>query len=298
MGPNLSYRLTLSQREVLEALIKLYEQKRRLIKSKEIADLIGRDEGTVRNIILSLKGLGLIESKTGPSGGYMPTLKAYEIMRSAVTQLPIKIRKEGKELDVILTNIEIFDLLNPEGGRAIIRVYGDIRKTLKPGDRIEIGPTPYIGIRIEGLVVHVDPVSSQASIKITRMISIPRVSVAEIATRNPYVATTETPLRELVRELLSRNMRGAPVVDHAGKLVGVITLSDIGKAFVEGKIDAKVEDYMSTPPITIRDTDDILRAIELMNKYDIGRLPVVNSSGHLIGIVTRTDVLRFIAGLR
>ena len=89
------YRLTISQREVLEALIRLYEQKRRLIKSKEIAELINRDEGTVRNIILSLKSLGLVESKTGPSGGYMPTLKAYEVMKGAVTQMPVRLRKDG-----------------------------------------------------------------------------------------------------------------------------------------------------------------------------------------------------------
>lgn len=294
----MSYRLTPSQREVLEALIKLYESKHKLVKSKEIADLIGRDEGTVRNLILSLKGLGLIESKTGPSGGYMPTLKAYEVARSAITQIPIKLKKEERELDVILTGIEIFDLLNPEGGKAIIRVYGDIRRTLKPGDKIEIGPTPYVGLRIEGVVTHVDPASSQASVRITKMVSIPRTPVAEVATRNPYTATLDQPLQVVAGELLSRNIRGAPVVDGTGKLVGVITMNDIIRACSEGKFNARVKDYMSSPPITIRDSDDILKAVELMNRYNIGRLPVVDSSGRLVGIVTRTDILKFIASIR
>lgn len=53
-----------------------------MIKSKEVADVINKDEGTVRNIILSLKVLGLIDSKPGPNGGYMPTLKAYEVIKT------------------------------------------------------------------------------------------------------------------------------------------------------------------------------------------------------------------------
>ncbi len=292
------YKLTLSQREVLEALIKLYEQKRRLVKSKEIADVINRDEGTVRNIILSLKGLGLVESKTGPSGGYMPTLKAYEIIRGTMTQIPVKLRKKGKELDITITGIEILDILNPEGGRALLRVHGDVRRNLRPGDRVEIGPTPLVGVRIEGEVMHVDPVSGQVSVRITRMVSIPRVSVGEVATPNPLTATPDKPLRDLARELTARRIRGVPVVDHEGHLLGVITLTDIGRAFAEGRLDARVKDYMSTPPITVRETDDLVKAIEVMSKHGIGRLPVVDSAGTLIGIVTRTDILRFIAGVK
>ena len=292
------YKLTLSQREVLEALIKLYEQKRRLVKSKEIADVINRDEGTVRNIILSLKGLGLVESKTGPSGGYMPTLKAYEIIRGTMTQIPVKLRKKGKELDITITGIEILDILNPEGGRALLRVHGDIRRNLRPGDRVEIGPTPLVGVRIEGEVMHVDPVSGQVSVRITRMVSIPRVNVGEIATPNPLTAHPDKPLRDLARELTARRIRGVPVVDHEGHLLGVITLTDIGRAFAEGRLDARVKDYMSSPPITVRETDDLVKAIEVMSKHGIGRLPVVDSAGTLIGIVTRTDILRFIAGVR
>jgi len=291
------YKLTMSQREVLEALIKLYEQKKRLIKSKEIADVINRDEGTVRNIILSLKSLGLVESKTGPSGGYMPTLKAYEIMRGPSTQIPVKLKKNGKELDITIINIEVLDILNPEGGRAILRVQGPIRRLLRPGDHIEIGPTPLVNIRIEGEIIHLDPVSNQISVKITRMVSVPRAHVHEIAVKNPFTVTPEMGLRQLARELVMRQIRGAPVLED-GKLVGVITLSDVARALAEGRVEAKVADYMSRPPITIRETDDINKAIELMNRHGIGRLPVVDSTGHLVGIVTRTDILKFIAGLK
>ncbi len=292
----MQYKLTLSQREVLEALIKLYEQKKRLVKSKEIAALINRDEGTVRNIILSLKSLGLVESKTGPSGGYMPTLKAYEIVKGTMTQIPVKIKKDGKELDITIIGMELLDVLNPEGGRAILRVHGDVRRLLRPGDRIEIGPTPLVGVRIEGEVIHVDTVSSQVSIRITRMVSIPKIPVSEIATPKPFTVNPDQELKKVARELVVRRIRGAPVVEGE-KIVGVITLTDIGRAFAEGKVDAKVKDYMSSPAITVRDSDDILKAIDLMNRHSIGRLPVVDATGHLVGIVTKTDIMKFIAGL-
>lgn len=291
------YRLTMSQREVLEALIRLYEQKRRLIKSKEIAELINRDEGTVRNIILSLKSLGLVESKTGPSGGYMPTLKAYEVMKGAVTQMPVKLRKDGEEIDITVVGIEVLDILNPEGGRAILRVHGDVRRFVRPGDHVELGPAPFTGVRIEGDVIHVDPASGQISIKIARMISVPKAPVMEAASRNPITTTPDTPITELAKLLSEKRIRGVPVVEN-GRLVGIITQTDLTRALAEGRVDASVRDFMSTPVITVRETDDINHAIELMNKHDIGRLVVVDSTGSVVGMITRTDILRFIAGLQ
>jgi predicted transcriptional regulator len=61
--------LSFTQREILRALVKLYDKTQRLVKSTDIAKELGKDDGTIRNVILSLKSLGLIESKTGPRGG-------------------------------------------------------------------------------------------------------------------------------------------------------------------------------------------------------------------------------------
>ena len=153
-----------------------------------------------------------------------------------------------------------------------------------------------MGVRIEGTVIHIDPVSNQISVKINRMVSVPRVHVGEIAARSPFTVPPDMDIRSLAKELTKRRIRGAPVVEN-DRIVGVITLSDIAKALAEGKVEGTVAEYMSTPPIVIRETDDLVAAIELMNRHGIGRLPVIDSSGKLVGIVTRTDILRFIAGL-
>jgi len=116
--------LSLTQREILLALIELYNKTKSMIKSKEVADMIGKDEGTVRNIILSLKVLGLVESKPGPNGGYMPTLKAYEYVKNpSISPVydKLSIYKGLMEVDVKVSNIEIIDITNPKGNRVLLR---------------------------------------------------------------------------------------------------------------------------------------------------------------------------------
>jgi predicted transcriptional regulator len=294
-----TYKLTLSQREVLEALIKLYEEKRRLIKSREIAELINKDEGTVRNIILSLKSLGLVESKTGPTGGYMPTLKAYEIIRGVSIQVPVRLRKEGKELNITVTSIELLDMLNPEGCRAILKVQGRLRDELQVGDVVEIGPTKMANIKIEGVVTHIDYATKQVGLRVLRLLSIPRIPVREIAHMgNLITITPDATIIEAARKMVEHKVKGLPVIDGEEKLIGIITQSDVARAIADGKVNAKVEEYMSRPPITVREDSDILEAIDIMNSRNIGRVIVVDSKGRMTGIVTRTDILKFIAGLR
>ncbi|MET1100903.1 MAG: CBS domain-containing protein [Pyrodictiaceae archaeon] len=292
----MGYRLTHSQREVLEALVKLYEKHHRMIKSKEIANMINKDEGTVRNIILSLKSLNLVDSKTGPSGGYMPTLKAYEFLRGTLTHVAVRLKRGGKDLGIIVTSIELLDIFNPIGSRAILRVYGDLSK-ININDVVTIGPTPFSRIIIEGEVVFIDATSNQISINVKRLVSIPRVEVGRIATRSLVTISPDASITEAAALLTSRKIKGLPVVNENGHLVGIITQSDIVRALSEGRVDAKVSEYMSSPVVTIREDEDLLRAMDLLSSRMVGRLVVIDNNGRPVGIITRTDILKYIAGL-
>ncbi len=291
------YRLTQTQREVLEALVKLYEKNRRLIKSIEIAEMINKDEGTVRNIISSLRSLGLLESKTGPSGGYVPTLKAIELIR--MPPIPsygvLRVWKDGRETSITAFSMEIIDVLNPEGGKAILRVGGNLEE-IKEGDSVKIGPTPYTRLFIEGTVLHMDRGSGQIAIHIKRMVSIPREPVGEIANRRLITLSVGEPLRDAAAKFFKKKIRGAPVVER-NRIVGIVTTTDIARAYSEGNLRARVEDYMKKHVVTIREDEDILDAIKLMDLHGVGRLIVVNAIGEPVGIVTRTDVLRRISAL-
>lgn len=73
--------LTPIQKDIIIALINLQRQKDRAIKGEEIAEVIQRNPGTVRNQMQLLKALGLVEGVPGPKGGYKPTGAAYDSLR-------------------------------------------------------------------------------------------------------------------------------------------------------------------------------------------------------------------------
>jgi tRNA nucleotidyltransferase (CCA-adding enzyme) len=101
----------------------------------------------------------------------------------------------------------------------------------------------------------------------------------------------DTTIEEAQRLLLRYGHSGLSVVDTAGRLTGIISRRDLDIALHHGFGQAPVKGYMSTNLKTIT-PETALPAIEaLMMTYDIGRLPVLNQ-GELVGIVTRTDVLR------
>ena len=101
----------------------------------------------------------------------------------------------------------------------------------------------------------------------------------------------ETNIGEAQRILLRYGHSGLSVVSAQGQLVGVISRRDIDIALHHGFSHAPVKGYMTTNLKTITPDTTLSEIQSLMVTYDIGRLPVL-ASGQLMGIVTRTDVLR------
>lgn len=100
-----------------------------------------------------------------------------------------------------------------------------------------------------------------------------------------------TTINEAQRILLRYGHSGLIVVDQQDQLVGIISRRDIDIALHHGFGHAKVKGYMTKNVKTITPQTLLSEMQSLMVTYDIGRLPVVEN-GQLLGIVTRTDVLR------
>jgi tRNA nucleotidyltransferase (CCA-adding enzyme) len=101
----------------------------------------------------------------------------------------------------------------------------------------------------------------------------------------------ETTIGEAQRILLRYGHSGLSVVDAADALVGVISRRDLDIALHHGFSHAPVKGYMATNLKTITPETPLSEIEELMVTYDIGRLPVLQEKA-LVGIVTRTDLLR------
>ncbi|GBG61572.1 hypothetical protein CBR_g22369 [Chara braunii] len=83
-------------------------------------------------------------------------------------------------------------------------------------------------------------------------------------------------------------LTGLPVVNSDMKCVGVVTKRDV--VALLGKGPLKVADAMTSPAITVSVTKTVAEAAVIMLRHRIHRLPVVNDTGLLLGIITRTDM--------
>ncbi|AIS32351.1 CBS domain-containing protein [Methanobacterium formicicum] len=292
--------LTSVQKEILQSLINLYRNSEGMsVKGEEIAELMNRNPGTIRNQMQSLRSLGLVKGVPGPRGGYKPTIKAYHTLNIQDTDKKslVPIYKDGEPVrDISVAKIEFTSIPHPGECEAAIKAVGNI-KTLDLGDKIRVGPTPVNKLVVDGVVVGRDDMDNILLLDTTGIRSIPKRRVMDVATPNLITLDGLTTIRDAARVLSTNNIEGAPVMDD-GEVMGMVTLSDISRALAEAREDMKVVDIMTKKAITVDEDVVIADAIELMNKKHIGRLIVVDKAGKAQGIVTRTDLLDKIAGLK
>ena len=78
--------LTSVQKETLQTLINLYENSDgNSVKGEDIAKVMNRNPGTIRNLMISLRSLSLVKGVPGPRGGYKPTIEAYHSLNISVS---------------------------------------------------------------------------------------------------------------------------------------------------------------------------------------------------------------------
>lgn len=141
-----------------------------------------------------------------------------------------------------------------------------------------------------------------------------------IMTRDCITVTPRTTIEEAAKIMLQTHISGLPVMDDAGRLVGIVSESDFlhrgeigtgrkrpkwlqffvgpGRAaseFVHER-GRKVEDIMTPDPITVDEETSLEELVRLMEKNDIKRLPVMSGKA-LKGIVTRSSLLQAVAGM-
>jgi CBS domain-containing protein len=119
------------------------------------------------------------------------------------------------------------------------------------------------------------------------------ITVSDVMTSEEDLETVseETTIADLLSRMFTERHIGYPVLRN-GNLVGMVTLDDTA-AVEEVERDAyRVADVMSTDLRTITPDTDAMTAFQQMQQNGVGRLPVVDEAGDLVGIVSRTDMMR------
>jgi tRNA nucleotidyltransferase (CCA-adding enzyme) len=115
--------------------------------------------------------------------------------------------------------------------------------------------------------------------------------IRDIMHKNVVLVHPETTLEEAAEILTRQHVGGAPVVDDAGLVVGMISeLALIDVVFDAETRYAPVSRYMNREVHAVGPDDSLSRAAQLFALYSFRRLPVVDH-GQLVGIVTRRDLI-------
>jgi CBS domain-containing protein len=141
------------------------------------------------------------------------------------------------------------------------------------------------------------------------------MTIRDVMTTSVLTVRPDTPLKDVARLLIDSDVSGVPVVDDGGAVLGVVSEGDflvkeqgpqalrhrrlarlLGESEATqrqiGKLAARTAgEAMTAPAITIEPSRSIQHAAAVMTERRVNRLPVVES-GRLIGIVTRSDLVR------
>jgi predicted transcriptional regulator len=98
---------------------------------------------------------------------------------------------------------------------------------------------------------------------------------------------------EISTRLSLEGLNGIPIINDSGSVIGIVTAIDILRAIRDGKDldNLKAKDVMTQNPVVVRQDTKIEEIIDLMDKGGVIMIPVVESDGRIIGVVSRSDIL-------
>lgn len=118
---------------------------------------------------------------------------------------------------------------------------------------------------------------------------------SEIMTTDPECCVPTDPVMKAAQLMKSEDVGPIPIVEDKDgkKLAGIVTDRDLAIKVVAEARDPKttsIEEVMTEAVITCKETDDVDKVLKLMEDHQVRRIPVVDKSDHLLGIIAQADV--------
>ncbi len=118
---------------------------------------------------------------------------------------------------------------------------------------------------------------------------------SEVMTREPACCEPGASIVEVASTMKREDVGSVPVVEshEDKKLIGIVTDRDLVVKVLAGgsAVDrATVRDAMTANPASCRENDDVTKAVQLMSERQVRRMPIVDDSGRLTGIIAQADV--------
>jgi len=191
------------------------------------------------------------------------------------------------------TASEVFSHLEPEQQDDLLRDLTDhetrnLLADLSPDDRTELLEElpAKVTRRLMNLLTHEDLIEARF------LLGYPDDSIGRQMTPDFVAVKSNWTVKQALSHIRifgknSETINRLYVIDEKGKLLDDILLRN----FILAKEDEKIEDLMDYTVVSVSAFDDQEEAVKTMEKYDIAALPVVDSSGQLVGIVTFDDVM-------
>ncbi len=227
------------------------------------------------------------------------TLKGYMVALDLPDVAELAGDLEGEELGVVFRLLprqsaaEVFSLLELEKQERLLEILSGealagILNEMPPDDRTELLEDLPDDVSAR-LIGRLSPAERRVA---TDLLRYPEDSVGRLMTPEFVAIKADASVRqvfEYIREVApqAETIGILYVVDSAGRLIDDISLEDL----VLAKPDAIVGEIIDRRPVSLSATADREEAVDIIKKYDAVALPVVDTDGVLVGIVTIDDVM-------
>jgi tRNA nucleotidyltransferase (CCA-adding enzyme) len=195
------------------------------------------------------------------------------------------------------------DVFDPTGLFVLVELNGNVQMVARSNsDGLDVGRVAeHFGggghsraaaalIRDKGLQATHDEL-----VELLSQIIRPTVTVGEIMSRGPQLLQPQDTVEEAAERMRRFGHEGYPVVER-GNVVGLLSRREVDRAMSHGMGQRPVSAVMDAGDLVVHPSDSVDHLQRVMVEYDWGQVPVVDpEGGEIIGIVTRTDLLKTLA---